>query len=227
MENIKKIMRQNLHLILFVACGVLILSGILVILFAAPNNEGALRALVTLLGVLMILIGCAIAFYSVISLVDISSNYFLYDQTAKTNISADELTFEIVNKKMVYVMTRLVPTASKVWTDNVFEGNEEFFDGREIYRPLVAYKIIYDLVDRSGENIWKLYLSADASLIDSISQALAMNSDEELGKAFKFLHEKAEGSYDRTEKFLTDNKGYIQNKMLKYVKTNIDKFGQI
>ena len=65
---------------------------------------------------------------------------------------------------------------------------------------------------------------ADGELISSIADAISLNGDEELAKAFKFLHENASGSYERTEKFLVDNKKYIQVKMLKYVKANIKRF---
>ena len=152
-------------------------------------------------------------------------NFFLYDQNTKSNVSLDDLDFDRINKKMVYVMSRLSSSASKVWTENVFEGdNEVFADGDRRFAPLVAYKILFDLSERANEGVWNLYLMADASIIESIASALEINDDEELAKAFRFLHENASGSYERTEKFLADNKKYIQAKMVKYVKVNIDQF---
>ena len=79
-------------------------------------------------------------------------------------------------------------------------------------------------MDRSNEAIWQLYLEADKEIIETIASALELNEDVELANAFKFLHENSEGSYERTEKFLSDNKKYIQTKMVKYVKSNIDRF---
>ena len=77
---------------------------------------------------------------------------------------------------------------------------------------------------RGNEGVWNLYLMADSSIIDSIAAAIELNGDEELANAFRFLHENAAGSFDRTERFLADNKKYIQAKMVKYVKANIDRF---
>jgi hypothetical protein len=125
---------------------------------------------------------------------------------------------------MTFVMTQLAENASEVWTGDVFDENNEVYGGDNTFVPLVAYKILYDLGDRGNESIWSLYLMADGEKIDAIVSALELNGDNELGKAFKFLHENAAGSYERTEKFLIDNKKYIQNKMVKYVKANIDKF---
>ena len=109
-----------------------------------------------------------------------------------------------------------------------FTLSENFIDlmknGDDSFVPLVAYKILYDLSERSNESIWNLYLMADESIIDTIVGALELNEDAELAKAFKFLHSNAGGDYERTEKFLSDNRKYIQTKMVKYVKSNIDRF---
>ena len=154
-----------------------------------------------------------------------STGAFIWKLIEKKDLSVDELDFELIDKKMTFVMSKLTANASKVWTENVFEvDNEIFEDGDESFVPLIAYKILYDLSERSNEGIWNLYLLADASIIGAICSALESNGDEELANAFKFLHESASGSYERTEKFLADNKKYIQSKMVKYVKKNIDLF---
>ena len=224
MEIIKKFVKENLQMILLVLCGLLVVSGILVMIFGAGNSEGFLKVMFVIFGIVLIALGCSLVFFAALVATDESANFFLYDSRSKSNIPVEELTFDIVNKKMTYVMTKLVANASKVWTQNLFEANDEFFRDGEIFRPLIAYKVIYDLCDRANESIWNLYLMADGAIIDSINEALEANGDGELGKAFKFLHENAAGDYERTQRFLTDNKKYIQNKMLKYVKANSTRF---
>ena len=224
MEKIKKFVKENLQIILLVLCGILVITGILTVVFGSSNSEGALKAAFVVFGIVQIALGCALLFYASVVATDENANFFLYDQRSKRNISVDALEFDGVNKKMTYVMAKLVTNASKVWTTNLFADNKEFFEENEVFKPLVAYKALYDLVDRSNESIWNLYLMADKSVIGSIADALAMNSDDDLGKAIKFLHENASGDYERTRKFLDDNKRYIQNKMTKYVKLHISKF---
>lgn len=223
MNSVKSFIKNNLQLILIALCGVLIISGILVIVFGGGGSDGWLRALFIVFGVVLIILGCSLLFFAAIVSNDETANYFLYDNKKKSNISIEELDFEKINKKMTYVMANLSSTAAKVWTENVFESDNEIFEN-DAYVPLVAYKMLYDLVDRANESVWNLYLLANKSIIASIASALEKNSDGELGKAFVYLHENAEGSYERTEKFLSDNKRYIQNKMVKYVKTNISRF---
>ena len=225
MNNIKKFVKENLQLILLVLCGLLVVTGVLVMVFGAGNSDGFLKVMFVIFGIVLILLGCSLAFYAALTSNDDAANFFLYDSRTKSNMPLEELTFDVVDKKMTYVMTKLVANASKVWTENLFASNAEFFDEEgEIFRPLIAYKVLYDLSERANESIWNLYLMADTAIINSIVDALDDNSDDELGKAFKFLHKNASGDYERTEKFLADNQKYIQNKMLKYVKLNISKF---
>ena len=224
MNKIKKFVKENLQLILMVLCGLLVVSGILVMVFGAGNSDGFLKVMFVIFGIVLIALGCSLLFFAMLVATNEEANFFLFDSRTKKNLPLESLTFDVINKKMTYVMTKLVSNASKVWTENVFTSNDEFFKEGEIFRPLIAYKIIYDLCDRSNESIWNLYLMADSAIINSIADALEINDDGELGKAFKFLHENASGNYERTQKFLEDNRKYIQNKMIKYVKVNVSKF---
>lgn len=223
MKNFKSFVKQNLQPILLVLCGVLILSGILVFIFGAGNTGGLLKGFLVAFGSTVVILGCAVLFYATTLKNTEEANFFLYDSHNKTNLPVDMLSFETVDKKMTYIMTRLTSNASEVWTTNVFEGHDDVL-GEGEFTPLIAYKILYDLSERAGAEIWKLYLSADASIIAAIVGVLELNGDADLGKAFKFLHANAEGDPERTKKFLADNQRYIQNKMLKYVKKNIEKF---
>ena len=225
MNGLKSFLKRNLQIILLVLCGVLILAGILTFIFGSGDSDGAIKVLFIALGVVLILIGVALAMLSFAVGAPEKANLFLYDQNTKSNISIDDLDFDRINKKMIFVMSKLTSSASKVWTENVFDSDNEIFsDGDDRFVPLVAYKILFDLSERANEGVWNLYLMADSSLIESIASALDLNGDGELANAFRFLHENASGSYERTEKFLADNKKYIQAKMVKYVKANIDRF---
>ena len=225
MNGIKSFIKQNLQIILFVLCGVLVITGILTFVFGAGESDGAIKVLFVILGVTVILLGAAFALFAFATGSAEKANFFLYDQKLKSNISVDEVDFELINKKMTFVMSKLTASASKVWTENVFETESDVFaDGDDRFVPLVAYKILYDLSQRANEGVWNLYLMADVSIIDAIAAALELNGDEELANALRFLHENAAGSYERSERFFADNIKYIQAKMVKYVKTNIHRF---
>lgn len=225
MNGLKSFLKQNIQVVLFVLCGLLTVLGILTFVLFAGQSEGLLKALLIILGVVVILVAIALALLAFVTVSSEKANFFLYDSKIKGNQPIDELNFDLINKKMTLVMSQLSSTASKVWTQNVFEQeNEIFADGDDSFVPLVAYKILFDLSERANEGVWNLYLMADSSIIDAIAAALELNGDSELANAFRYLHENAAGSFERTEKFLADNKKYIQAKMVKYVKSNIDRF---
>ena len=225
MNGLKSFLKQNLQIVLFVLCGLLAVLGILTLVLFAGQSEGILAVLIIALGVVVILAAVVLALLALVTGSAERANFFLYDSKLKANIPVDELSFDVVNKKMTFVMAKLTSSASKVWTENVFEmENEIFEDGDDSFVPLIAYKILYDLMDRSNEAIWQLYLDAQADIIDAIAAALEHNDDREFANAIKFLHENADGNYERTAKFLGDNRKYVQTKMVKYVKSNIDRF---
>lgn len=225
MNGFKSFLKRNLQVILMILCGLLVVAGVLTFIFGAGESDGIINVLFIALGVVLILIGVSLALLAFAVGTRERANFFLYDGAKKANVSIDDLDFDTINKKMVFVMSKLTSSASKVWTENVFASdNEVFADGDDRFAPLVAYKILFDLSERSNEGVWNLYLMADAAIIDSIVNALELNEDGELANAFKFLHENAAGNYDRTKKFLEGNKKYIQAKMVKYVKANINRF---
>ena len=129
MNGLKSFLKQNLQVILLVLCGLLAVGGILAFTFGAGNSDGALKVLFIIFGIAVILLGVALALLAFVVGSREEANFFLYDRELKSNLPVDELNFELVNKKMTYVMTKLTSTASKVWTENVFtNGNEVFED---------------------------------------------------------------------------------------------------
>ncbi len=221
MENSVK---KKLPLIFLILGGVLILGGILTMIFGGGSATGLLKVMFIITGVIMILLGgVCIYFVSTIS-GKVDPNFFLYEMSSKTNMPIDELTFDHVNRKMTYFMSRLVGNAREVWERDVVGSENEIFGEDNQFRPLAAYKALFDLIDRGSETVWQLYLSSDEQIIDSICAALNAGGDPELAKAVKHLHKNAEGSDEKMRKFLSDNKLYIQKKMLNYVKANIEKF---
>lgn len=224
MTKLKNFFKQNLRLVLVVLCGVLAVAGILVLVLGGNGSEQWLKIVFTAFGVVLIVLGCSLLLMAIFLGESEKANFFLYDGKKKLNIPLEDLDFARIDKKMTMVMMKLTSNASEAWTTNVFMEDNEVFDGDAAFVPLVAYKMLYDLCEHPNESTWNLYLMADESIIDALVSALELNGDHDLGDAFRFLHKNAAGSYERTAKFLSDNKKYIQNKMVKYVKANINRF---
>ncbi len=217
-------LKNNLPLIFLILGGLLIIGGILVMIFGAGNSEGLIKVLFILISVVMILLGC-VCIYFITTLPSKSQpNFFLYDTASGTNMPVESLTFKHVNKKMTYFMSHIASNAKEMWTEDIIGSDSDAFGEEDIFRPLAAYKMIYDLVDRASSTMWQFYLDASDDIIVSVEDALASCGDTELGKVLRQLHKNAAGDYTKTSTFLNNNKTYLQKKMMKYIKTNIDKF---
>lgn len=224
MDQLTKKLKDNLPLIFIILGGLLIIGAVLVAIFGAGSSVGAVKAFYIILTVLMALLGCVCIYFTTVISGGEEPNFFLYDTSTKSNMPVESLTFEHVNKKMTYFMSHLTKTARDVWENDIIGGENEMFGEENEFRPLAAYKALYDLGTRGNDAIWELYISADDQIIVSLVDAIALAGDFELGKAVRYLHKNAQGSAEKTKHFLSDNATYIQKKMLKYIKDNIEKF---
>lgn len=227
MEKIKNAIKNNLLLVLAITSGVLILGGvILIVLGITLASKVFFKVMFIVTSVAMILLGCAMTYF-IMLIKDKNAepeepNLFLYDSASGKNMSASVLDFELVNKRMTFFMSRASSSIRALWSGNIF-ANDELFDGVDELKTLLAYKMIYDLADKDIPALWELYLNADASLISAIETELRNNGDE-IGKYVIKLHSTANGSAEKSRKFLMDNKSYLEGKMLACAKSNIDKF---
>ena len=224
MNQLTKKLRDNLPLIFIILGGLLVIGAVLVAIFGAGSSIGAVKVCYIILTALMAVLGCVCIYFTTIISGGEEPNFFLYETSTKTNMPVDSLTFEHVNKKMTYFMSHLTKTAKDVWETDIIGSENEIFGEYDEFRPLAAYKALYDLSTRGNDALWELYLASDDQIIVSLVDALAAAGDVELGKAIRYLYKNAQGNAEKTKHFLSDNCVYIQKKMLKYIKENIEKF---
>ena len=210
-----------------IAAGVLILGGVaLIVLGMMFANSTFFKVMFIIMSIVMVLLGCVITYFVLLvkdnGFEDEEPNLFLYDANSERNLSADVLTFDLVNKRMAFFMSRVSSSIREIWTENIFE-NDEAFDEVDELKTLLAYKMVYDLADKDIPALWALYLNADTELIEDICENIANNNDE-FGKYIVKLHATANGNYEKSRKFLTDNKAYLESKMFNCAKRNIEKF---
>lgn len=212
-------------LIMTIAAAVLIFGGVaLIILGITLANSTFFKVMFIIMSIAMILLGCVMTYFVFLlkEQGDEEPNLFLYDSNSGKNLSADVLTFDLVNKRMGFFMSRVSGSIREIWSGDIFD-NDEAFDGVDELKSLLAYKMIYDLADKDIPALWELYLNASSELIESIAECMRNNGDE-FGKYIVKLHSSANGKADKSKKFLLDNKTYLENKMFNCAKNNIDKF---
>lgn len=221
-----KINSKNMAIVLLIAAGVLILGGISLFLFLVPGTASFFKVCLIIIGVLCVLMGLGLLATLYLGR-DNDPNFFLYDTKTQRNLPAEELTFDRVNSRMSYFLTTLSTSQEKLWADNTLaQGGTGRFGVNDVYRPLTAYKMLYDLIELDRPEGWALFLCATPATIDSLLDALEENGEEAMAKALYHAYTSASGR-DDTEwlrDFLSGNAKYLRRRMLGYVQKNLEWF---
>ena len=216
-------LKKQLPLIVSIV-GVLSFVGALLILFIAVPNANATykRVLEIIISCLMILLSLLAAYYVYITR-DAEPNFFLFDRAKKRNIPVENLTFTIVNERMSFFLTMVCESVEELWQTDVLESDRKL-GYRRVYRPLLAYKMLYDLADKNIATYWELLYNAKPEVIESLCSALAQGGEKEMVKAFRYIMENYRATPEKIKDFVCGNMKYIRGRMLGYIKRNIEMF---
>ena len=220
MENLKKYL-PTILLVAGVVC-LLIAVVIAVATFTGwSTNQLLISVLLLIAAVLFVALGALVMYLAVIS-TTVTRHFFLYDKNLGKNVKPSELTFDTVNKRMTYFMTRMASSERQVWSANLVGSDDERFGKNNVYRPLMAYKMIYDLTEHNSPEYWRMFAQADVAIVSSICDALSDNGDAQLGATLVFLREHHAGNIEKISHFFMDNRAYMQKQMVKYVQAHVD-----
>ena len=215
--------KKKIPLIMAAVAIVSFVGAVLLFALAVPNaNATYKRVLEIVLGILMIVLSLAIGYYLLVTR-DVEPNFFLFDRAKKKNIPVENLTFTIVNERMSFFLTMVCDSAEQLWEENILESDRKL-GYRRVYRPLLAYKMLYDLADKNNDSYWNLLLQASPATIASLASALGQGGEQEMVKAFTFIMENYRANPEKIKDFVCGNMRYIRGRMLGYIKKNIEYF---
>lgn len=160
--------------------------------------------------------------YLYILLGDTKPNYFLFDPNTNRNMSAQKLNFQLVNSRMNKYLSGFASSEGKIWTTGVFDNPGLEVD--EAFKPLIGYKLLFDLAERDFDAGWKCFDMASDATVAFIASAIEMNGDDEVAKNIKDLKAVKPTNLKYVRDYLVSNRKYLQTKMYQYVVGNIDKF---
>ncbi len=197
--------------------------AIVLFAFVVPNsNAGYKTVLSVICASLLLVLAAMIVCYLLISR-DTEPNFFLFDRAKKKNIAIDKLNFSIVNERMSFFLTLVCEKPEDLWLEGVLDDNRKF-GYRGVYKPLVAYKMLYDLGDKDNTAYWEILRNATPETIDSLCTALERGGEQEMVKAFRYIHQNFRDDDKKMRDFVCGNLRYIRGKMLAYVKRHIELF---
>ncbi len=179
------------------------------------------KTLLIVISVLCLALAAELA-YLYILLGDTKPNYFLFDPNTNRNLSAQKLTFQLVNSRMNKYLSGFASSEGKIWTEGVFDNTELEID--ETFKPLIGYKLLFDLAERDFDAGWKCFDMSSDKTVDFIASAIEMNGEDEVAKNIRDLKAVKPTNLKYVRDYLVSNRKYLQTKMYQYVVANIDKF---
>ena len=214
-------LKKNLSSIMAVA-GILSFVGAIILFIASSGSDGYKKVLGMICGILLVILAILIAYYLLLSR-DTDPNFFLFDRVKKRNIAIENLTFATVNERMNFFLTLICESSEQLWIENILDDSRKF-GPRGVYKPLVAYKMLYDLGEKDLDCHWELLRNAAPATIDMLCKALECGGEQQMVNAFRYIHENCSNDSKQMRDFICGNMRYIKGKMLAYVKRHIELF---
>ena len=216
--------KQQLISVAMLVIAFLSLVAAIIVFISAPSMEASYqKVLLRIAGVLLLVLMGLSLFYFYLSR-ESEPNFFLYDQTQRKNISVEQLTFSTVNDRMDFYLSLISDSDEELWQGGVLAKSDGSFGREDVYRPLVAYKMLYDLTDRDDDVQWGLLEFAEVTTIRLLTRALKQGGDADMAQAIVELY-KGEGEEgENLRDFLKGNQKYLRGRMLRYVKQHLEYF---
>ena len=229
MEAVKRDGKTNwkkvLPVVLWVGLAVFAIGAILLLAIAVPRADLAYkRVLSVICAVLMLLISILIGAYLWLSR-DTYPNFFLYDRKKRRNIPVDKLTFKTVNERMTFMLTGIADSPEQLWKGDVLLFENEKFGYKSVYKPLVAYKMLFDLGNQGPDSgYWNYLKTAPQENLNAMFDALTKAGEKKMVDALRLLLERTDDDYAKVKEFLRKNLGFIRSRMVYYVVKHIEFF---
>ena len=175
--------------------------------------DGA-RALLIICSILLILLSCIYAYVVLLSM-DREPNFFLFDEQIGKNVSLDKIDYARVSSRVdVYV--------SDVGGYDYVVKNYGLDNGViPVLRPIVAFRLIQ--LAAFDDHAFELIDNADDKAITILCRALEMADEANMTVAISKYHQQG-GNADNFRKYLANNQKYMQNKVMNYIRRNIEQF---
>ncbi len=208
-----------------VASVVFLVGAILLFAIAVPNADYAYKRVLGVICAILLIILTGLCWLYLYFSRDIYPNYFLFDRKKKKNIPVEKLKFNMVSERMTFLLGQIADSPEQLWKGDVLLHEEETYGYRSVYKPLVAYKMLYDLGEQGVDSgYWKYFREAPKSNVNALCEALERVGEKKMMEVFRRLLESNATDNGKIKEFLRKNLGYIRSKMVGYVTKYIELF---
>ena len=214
--------QKKINLLLVIAAAFFAVLAIILFVFGIIYDRGALvKALLIVASVLVLALAEELAYLFLLSR-NVVPNYFLFNPSLNANVPAEKLTFEMIDMRMNKYLSGFAKNEAKLWVDGVLEARAADINPK--FKPIVAYKLLFDIAENDSETAWKCFLLASDMTVQYIAEGLAENNDNDMAASILQLKSTKPVNMQQTREFLVSNKKYIKKQLFEYVTNNIEKF---
>ena len=213
-------LKRYIPIAILVSIAISLIASVLVFVASVTSDAPYQQVIYRIIGVLLLIMAALLVYLLYVSR-DRDPHFFLYITSTQKNMPLDQLTFTQVNERMTMFLELLSEQPGMIWSDGYLENNHRYL-AKEAYRPLVAYKMLYDLTVEDSDEWWAQLECASEDTVELVAYALQNAGESELPETLMELHRKAtnrEGC-ERLRDFLYTNQKYLRGRMLRYVKQN-------
>ena len=214
--------QKKTNLLLVITSAFFAILAIILLVFGIVYDKGAFAKIMLFVAFLLVLLLAVELAYLFVLSRNVVPNYFLFNTALNVNISADKLTFEMIDARMNKYLSSFAKSEAELFTNGILENSAAKI--KREFHPIVSYKLLLDLAENDTDDAWKCFVLATEMTIEYIAIGLAQNGDRDMADAIRQLKRAKPVNLKQTRDFLVSNKKYIKKRFFKYVQDNIDSF---
>ena len=201
------------------ACAIL---ALILFIPAAITDSVGLSVFLYIMIVLLFLAGGAVMYVAYRSKGE-RINYFLYDHRRKNSIPKEDLSFEIVNEGVERYLSDYTENVVDLWTE-IPKKLRIQLEADVAFRPLIAYRMMFELSDRTAEEILACFAEADNRIIAYLCRSIKEGGDRDMAGYIFELKRYIERESNHVPAFFQKNRRGFQDRMLRYVERHMSDF---
>ena len=197
--------------------------ALVVFIFGLVNAHAVSKAFLIIAAVLLVALG-GVFYLLFFVLTEKRKNFFLTDPDTGRSITLDKLTFSIINERLNLYIAERIETFEEMLTGEILT-RRGIFGQRDVYRPLISYKILFDLSQQNDQAGWNAFYSMSDDAFNQLTNAFNAANDNNMARRLMQLRQMRDDT--RLRDFVVGNQRYLQGKMTQFVRANIHMFDEI
>ena len=196
-----------------------IVLALVVFIVGLCNGHGITKTLLIISAVLLLALA-GVFFLLFFVLGDGKSNYFLTDDSGK-RVPPERLTFDTVNYRMNVFIADRIDDEKELYSGQMLLRHG-IFGPRDIFRPLVVYKMLFDMAELDTPQGWNRFFAMSDDAFSRVTGTLNATGDNNMSRRLMQLRQMRDE--ERLSDFITGNRKYIQGRMMLFIRSNIQMF---